>query len=187
MTLATELLRIRDFLQAKVSPQITLCQPMDDATEEEQHQVKHPEVHIGQMPPPEPEQPPPQLSPTAFPSIIVGLGDTQISTSNPSTIGLRLCFAVYHPKDQPQADANPALNTQGYLDLVNLMDLTIRELFANHYPGLGRASLKCGLYPHQPNLYWYGWMTFTVAIAPQGTGQQGYESNNVQVQNLLKG
>lgn len=187
MTLANELFRIRDFLQSKVSPLISLWRPAADNRIDGSYQVQNPAVHIGWVPMADPEQPPPELASAAFPCIIVGLDDTTLNTSDPSTIGFRLSFAVYRPGDKLDVDVDPALNTQGYLDLVNLMDLTIRELFVNHYPGLDRDGVKCGLYPQQPYPFWYGWLTFTVSTAPQNYRQVAGEQSNTQVQNLLKG
>lgn len=154
---------IREFLQEKVTPNIMLRLPNDkDVTE---YSLVNPNVFIGWIPPK--EYLPVNIN-YPIPCIVVGFDDGEDDNID-SIYRIRLTVVVYSQLFSPNQFNTKAQNIytnfEGYVELLNLIDLTKAELkkktIINNYMIID-SSLKWGMYAEQPLPYWYGYLTFNV-------------------------
>lgn len=154
---------VQAFLQEKVTPTIKLQKPNDSNVME--YSLVNPRVHVGWIPP---KGYLPEGMESAIPCLIIGMDDA--SKDNMEEYNLRISAAVYSPGLHAPNESGKIIYTpdfQGYQDLINLIDRTVRTLEENPIiggKGAVRDPIKWGIYQQeQPYPYWYGWITLTVA------------------------
>lgn len=158
MTDITILEALQSFLQENVTSQIKLKQL--NSTNTSDYKLVNPQVDIGWIPfggaLPEGRQ-------ADIPCIITGLRYGS-DDGEEAEVNIKLLFAVYNPGFQNEGKT--ITNSDGYKDLLNLMELTKHELRKKRIIG-GKAAVnypfRWGVYRRsEPCPYWYGWLTFSV-------------------------
>lgn len=155
---------IKDFLEKNVTPKIKLRLPNDkDITE---YSLVNPKVHIGWVPPK--EYLPPDVN-FSVPCVVVGLDNGEDDNTD-SSYNIRLTVVVYSQIFSPYSfitnEQNHYSNFEGYVELLNLIDLAKAKLrkdtIINKYVKID-SSIQWGMYEEQPLPYWYGYMRFKVS------------------------
>lgn len=157
MTDITILEALQKFLQENVASQIKLKQL--NSTNTSDYKLVNPAVNIGWIPIggflPEDKE-------SDIPCIIAGIRYGS-DDGEQADLSIKLLFAVYNPGFQDGSALTA--NSDGYKDLLNLMELTKRGLREKRIIG-GKAAvqypMKWGVYRSKPYPYWYGWLTFSV-------------------------
>lgn len=163
---------VKTFLEEQVSPNIRLQKASDEDVLH--YELVHPNVFIGWVPP---QGYLPENLDSNIPCLVVGL-DTGVDTHKESEFDIKISFAVYSPGEH-KPDSTYTPNFKGYIDLLNLMDLTKAKLSQQIILGNKLKisdEIKWGMYQDQPYPYWYGYMTFSL---------QGSAYPRVEVQKLL--
>lgn len=148
------------FLQEKVASGIKLQKANDNNVSS--YELVRPQVHIGWVPP---KGYLPEDMDYTVPCIIVGYDEAD-NDGQDAELSMRLSFAVYSPGKHETKTGGGIQYTpdfQGYVDLLNLMERTERELTRQRVIGgvtTIQFPLKSGMYTEQPYPYWYGWLTF---------------------------
>jgi len=165
MSTVAVLEEIRDFLLAKVSPEILLQQSNDKNVQA--YDLANPNVFIGWIPP---NGYLPEGMDSAIPCLIVGM-DEAADDGEEGQYNIRISAAVFSPGlHEPDEDCvKYTPDFQGYLDLLNLIDRTKAELLKNR---IVSPPVKWGMYQEQPYPYWYGWITFS-------TGGRSYPPSEI--------
>lgn len=155
---------LKKFLQNNVSNKIKLQKPNDkDITK---HELVHPSVHIGWIPPKLPEDMKPLEQLPDIPCIIVGMDDGD-DDGQEAGLNIRLMYALYNPGKYDETGKYTP-NFDGYQDLLNLIDLSKQELAKAaviEEVTTIQQPFKWGMFQEQPYPYWYGWLTFSVSCA----------------------
>jgi len=154
---------IKEFLESNVKPNIKLRLPNDnDITS---YSLINPNVFVGWVPP---KGYLPENVNFSVPCIVVGLDDGEDDNID-SSYKIRLTFVVYSQLFSPNQASNNAENVyanyDGYIELLNFIDLTKAKLrnetIINKYIKID-SSILWSMYLEQPLPYWYGYMTLTV-------------------------
>lgn len=163
---------LKHFLEEQVSPNIKLQKASDENVLD--YTLVQPNVFIGWVPP---EGYLPNELESSIPCLVVGL-DTGADSQEESVFNIKISFAVYSPGEH-RPDGGYTPNFNGYIDLLNLIDLTKAKLSQSHVLNqklIISDEIKWGMYQEQPYPYWYGYMTFSV---------QGGAYPRVEVEKLL--
>lgn len=149
---------LKHFLEKQVSQNIKLQKASNDNVLD--YTLVKPNVFMGWVPP---EGYLPNELESSIPCLVVGL-DTGVDTQEESAFNIKISFAVYSPGEH-KLDGGYTPNFNGYIDLLNLIDLTKAKLSRAHVIGeklIISDEIKWGMYQEQPYPYWYGYMTFSV-------------------------
>ena len=125
-----------------------------------EYKLVNPQVYIGYVP--QSGYLPKEIN-LELPCIIVAQ-DRGKDDGSDSFSKIRLSFFVYNPGLQDE-NKNLTKDFDGYLDLVNLMELTRQELFKHRIINCKTTvnyPIRWGIYREQAYPYWSGWITFRV-------------------------
>lgn len=168
MTPLTILLSLKEFIQERIAGGIKLLKPVDSSTGAQE--MVHPAVYIGYLPP---KALLPEDSNYDAPAIIVGMdtnGGEDLLTR--AELNIRVTMVTYGAGKTAEAGVfSPDMT--GFMDLLNLIERARQKLGA--FPVSEKSiciersednPFRWGMYDEQPWPYWYGWLTFTVKLAP---------------------
>ena len=149
---------IKSFLEENVSKQIKLQKASDNDIFA--YELVSPSVFTGWLPPN-------GMLPDNIgdvPCLIVGM-DGGSDDGSINEFKIKISFAVYSPGEhKEQGEYTPNFN--GYVDLLNLIDLTksqlVKEKIINNTLCIGE-EISWDMYQDQPYPYWYGYMTFGIS------------------------
>jgi hypothetical protein len=162
MTTAKVLDSLKEFIETNVSKKIKLQRAEDSNILN--YELVHPNVFVGWIPP---GGCLPQGTDHQMPCIIVGM-DNGSDDDQKLSCDIRLSFAVFSPGEHIPDDAgeiNYIQSYKGYMDLLNLMDLTKAELIKHTIINNTlkvEGKITWGMYDEQSYPYWYGHMRFAV-------------------------